>query len=80
MDTNNDGIEDTRANLRPAQKMTATKAQIAAVAISVIGIATGLTEIIPDPTLGLVCKIIILVVGTVAGSFGVYQFPNKPKY
>lgn len=57
-----------------------TKAIVGAALAAVVAIATGLTELIPDPTLGLVCKVIVLVVGSAGTAFGVYQTVNAPRY
>lgn len=70
---NENAGQHVQAELKP------TKAIVGAVLVFITTVATGLTELFPDPTVSLVLKVIILVAGTAGTAFGVYQTTNAPK-
>lgn len=62
----------------PDVPVKGTKAIVGAVIAAVSLVATGLLDLVPDPTVALVCKIIVLVAGSLGTAFGIYQTTNKP--
>lgn len=58
---------------------TNAKAVIGSVIGFVGAVATGVEQIIPDPTLKIVVSIITIVVAAAGTYFGIYNTTNKPK-
>ena len=71
--------QNTNVGQHVQAELKGTKAWVGAVLAFITAVATGLTELFPDPTVSLVLKVIILVSGTAGTAFGVYQTRNEPK-
>lgn len=72
--------DNTNAGQHVEAPRKATKAYVGAALAFITAVATGLTELFPDPTVSLWLKVIILVAGTAGTAFGVYQTTNAVKY